>query len=85
MEEQEKQAYLVYRAVDLGSRTNRAIRTSLGYSPKRHEPNVDRALQRLRKRGLIVVRDGQWYVASKRTTCSHCGGSGQEPTPSPRP
>jgi hypothetical protein len=70
----------VRTAIGNHAQTNAAIvRAVTGQPPeRRYVPEIDRALQALRKAGKIVYVGGKWHLATQKP-CSRCGGTGKEP------
>lgn len=70
----------VVNAISRGSRTNAEIQiTVLGEVDKSgYSRPIDVALQKLRKRGEIVVVGGKWFMADQKP-CTRCHGTGKEP------
>jgi hypothetical protein len=70
----------VRAAINKGARTNAAIVEAVcgGIRRAGYVPEIDRAIQALRKAGEITYVGGKWHLAAKRP-CSRCGGTGKEP------
>jgi hypothetical protein len=58
-----------------GPKSNKEMREALGLSTESYDPQLDRALQRMRKEGKLKLLNGRWVVGHT-TVCGTCGGKG---------
>jgi|SRR5579872_6272774 hypothetical protein len=65
----------IRKALQGAPQTNKELRASLGLSPDKYDPRLDRKLQQLRKDGEIHLVGSRWALNTIRL-CPHCGGRG---------
>lgn len=58
-----------------GPKTNKELRDELRLAKAKGDPQLDRALQKLRKDGKILVLQGRWALSSV-VLCPGCDGKG---------
>lgn len=56
--------------------SNKELREKLFPNATTYVKELDAALQKLRREGLIEIRKGKWQ-SSNNKTCTHCGGRGR--------
>jgi exoribonuclease R len=64
----------IKKSLEESPKTNQELRQDIGIKPEEHRV-LDRALQKLRKRGKIRVEGRRWY-ASTTKVCPACDGKG---------
>jgi hypothetical protein len=65
------------RHLSTGASTNAGFRSLFRLGTSYHQ-GLNRPLQTLRKRGVIVTQGGEWHAATQQP-CPTCGGSGVKP------
>lgn len=76
MDDEQIERVILTRLRTAGASTNASLRAACGFNGAMYEPQVDKALQRLRKRGEIQATTRGWEI-SGTVACKACKGTGR--------